>query len=244
MIALVRTELLKLYWTRATWVFLGAAVLLVLVRLELLLAGLGRVGAPAPGSVELTLAVLGTSGVGIFVITLLGVVTVTREFHSATWTSTLLVTPDRTQVVLAKLVAAALTGTAVAVLLLLVAAVRGLAAGVVRLSLDGALLRALPGGLLAAAWWAGFGVAVGLVVRHQAAALVLPLAWMLVVETLLPAYGLDAVVPWTPGGATRAISGDTTAGMLPVWVAALLLLGYGSVLTVLGTRRLARSDIS
>ena len=87
-------------------------------------------------------------------------------------------------------------------------------------------------------------MAVGLVVRHQAAALVLPLAWMLVVETLLPAYGLDAVVPWTPGGATRAISGDTTAGMLPVWVAALLLLGYGSVLTVLGTRRLARSDIS
>jgi ABC-2 type transport system permease protein len=243
MIALVRTELLKLCWTRATWVFLVTAVLLVVVRLELLLAGLGRVGAPERGSAELTLAVLGTSGVGIFVITLLGVVTVTREFHSATWTSTLLITPERTRVAIAKLVTAALTGMAVAVLLLLVAATRGLAAGAVHLSLDGALLRALLGELLTAAWWAWFGAALGLVVRNQAAALVLPLAWLLVVETLLPAYGLDTVVPWTPGGATRAIAGDPTPGMLPVWVAGLVLVGYGAALTAVGTRRLVRSDV-
>jgi ABC-2 type transport system permease protein len=244
MTTLIRTELLKLYWTRATWVFLVVAVLLVLVRLELLLAGLGRVGAPTPGSSELTLAVLGTSGVGIFVITLLGVVSVTREFHSATWTSTLLASPDRTRVVVAKVVAAALTGVAVAALLLLVAVVRGMAAGAVHLTPDGALVRALPGGLLTAAWWAWLGVAVGLLVRNQTAALILPLGWMLVVETLLPAYGLDVLVPWTPGGATRAISGDIAAGLLPVWGAALVLLGYGTALTLLGARRLVRSDVS
>jgi ABC-2 type transport system permease protein len=244
MTALIRTELLKLYWTRATWVYLAAAVLLVLVRLQLVLAGLGRVGAPARGSSELTLTILGTSGIGIFVITLLGVVTVTREYHSATWTSTLLVTPHRTRVVVAKVVAAALTGMAVATLLLLVAAVRGLAAGAVNLTFSGALARSLPGGLLASSWWAWLGVAVGLLVRNQTAALILPLGWMLVVETLLPAYGLDAVVPWTPGGATRAISGDTSAGLLPIWAAALVLLGYGAVLTVAGTRRLIRSDVS
>ena len=48
MTALVRTELLKLYWTRATWGFVAAAVLLVLVRVELLLAGVGQAGGPAP----------------------------------------------------------------------------------------------------------------------------------------------------------------------------------------------------
>jgi ABC-2 type transport system permease protein len=244
MIALVRTELLKLYWTRATWVFLLAAVLLVLVRLELLLAGLGRVGAPARGSTELTLAVLGTSGVGIFVITLLGVVTVTREFQNATWTSTLLASPNRTRVVVAKVVAGGLTGTAVAALLLLVTVVRGMAAGALHLTLDAALLRTIPGGLVTAAWWAWLGVAVGLVVRNQTAALVVPLVWMLVVETLLPAYGLQALVRWTPGGATRALAGDPAAGLLPVWAAALLLLGYATVLTVVGTRGLVRSDVS
>jgi ABC-2 type transport system permease protein len=244
MTALVRTELLKLYWTRATWGFLVVALLLVLVRLELLLAGLGRVGAPARGSSELTVAVLGTSGTGIFVITLLGVVTASREVHHRTWTSTLLVSPDRRRVVLAKVVAAALAGIAVAALLLVVAALRGVASGQVHLTADAPLVRSLAGGLLAAGCWAWIGVAVGLVVRNQTAALLLPLGWLLVVETLLPAYGLDAVVPWTPGGATRAISGDTSAGLLPVWAAALLLLGYGTALTVAGTRRLLRSDVS
>ena len=45
MIALVRTELLKLYWTRATWGFLAAAVVLVVIRVEMVLSSLGKVDA-------------------------------------------------------------------------------------------------------------------------------------------------------------------------------------------------------
>src|SRR5215218_3531900 len=126
MSALVRTELLKVLWTRGTWGFLTAAVLLVLGRVVLLLRGVGSVGGPAPGSAELTLAVLGCSGLGIFVIVLLGVVSVTREFYNGTWTSTLLVTPDRRRLIVAKVLAASVTGGAVSALLLAVAAVAGL----------------------------------------------------------------------------------------------------------------------
>ena len=50
MTALVRTELLKLYWTRATWGLVAAAVLLVLVRVELLLAGVGQAEVRPPAA--------------------------------------------------------------------------------------------------------------------------------------------------------------------------------------------------
>jgi len=240
---LVRAELLKLWWTRATWAFVAVAVVLVAVRVELLLAAVGQVGGPEAGSEELTLAVLSTSGLGVFVIALLGVVTMTREFHHATWTSTLLSVPDRRRVLVAKVMAAALAGVALTLLLLLVTTVAGLVSGDLRISVGGALVRVVLGQLASAACWAWLGVAVGGLVRNQTAALVIPLLWLLVVETLLPAYGLAGVTPFTPGGATRALGGEPFPGALPTWAAALVLLAYGSVLTGLGTRRLVRADV-
>jgi ABC-2 type transport system permease protein len=238
MSVLVRAELLKLWWTRATWVMIAVAVVLVALRVELLLGSVGQVGGPAAGSEELTLAVLGSSGVGVFVIVLLGVVTITREFHHATWTSTLLTVPDRRRVLAAKVLAAALAG-----LLLVVTAGAGLVSGDVRFPADGTLVRFVLGQLVSAACWAWLGVALGGLVRHQTAALVIPLLWLLVVETLLPAYGLAWLTPFTPGGATRALGGESFPGALPLWAAGLVLALYGSVLTVLGTRRLVRSDV-
>ena len=244
MTALVRTELLKLLWTRATWGFLTAALLLVVGRVVLLLGGVGRVGGPAPGSAELTLAVLGCSGLGIFMIVLLGVVSVTREFHSGTWTSTLLVTPDRRRLIVAKVLAASVTGGAVSALLLAVAAVAGLASGDVVFNLDASLVRFVVGALAAGACWAWLGVGVGVLVRNQTVALLLPVAWLLIAETLLASFGLRELLPWTPGGATRAVSGEDFPGGLPVWAALSLLVGYATALTVAGARRLVRADIS
>ena len=89
MIALIRTELLKLLWTRATWGFLAAAVAIAVVRVEMVLSNVGKADAPPTGSRQLTLDVLGAGGFGTLITMLLGVVLVTREFHHATWTSTL-----------------------------------------------------------------------------------------------------------------------------------------------------------
>jgi ABC-2 type transport system permease protein len=243
MIALIRTELLKLLWTRATWGFLVAAVVLAVVRVEMVLSNVGKADAPAPGSRQLTLDVLGASAVGVLVIVLLGVVIVTREFHHATWTWTLLETPNRPRVLVAKFVTAALVGAIGAAFLLVVAASLGLASGNVRLFVDARQVQLVAGALAATAWWGWLGAAIGTVVRSQTIALLIPPIWILVIETLLPSYGLDPVLPWTPNGLSAALSGAEFAGALPEWAAALTLLSYGLVLSLTGVRRAARTDV-
>ena len=244
MTALVRAELLKLCWTRATWAFAAAAVLLVALRVGLILAGVGTIGSAGRGSVDLTLAVLGASGSGVLVIALLGVVVVTREFHSATWTSTLLVTPNRARVLTAKFLAAGLTGVIVGILLLLVAAGLGVVFGQVRLTMSTPLLQMVVSGLVYAACWGWFGAAIGALIRNQTVALLVPPTWMLLVETLLPAYGLHRLVPFTPAGISSALAGGDLPGALPAWAAVLLLLGYGLAISVAAGRRVEHSDVS
>jgi ABC-2 type transport system permease protein len=243
MIALIRTELLKLLWTRATWGFLAAAVVLAVVRVEMVLSNVGKADAPAPGSRQLTLDVLSASAVGVLVIVLLGVVIVTREFHHATWTSTLLESPNRPRVLVAKFITAALVGAIGAAFLLAVAAGLGLASGNIRLFVDTRQIQLVAGVLVATAWWAWLGAAIGTVIRSQTTALLIPPVWILVIETLLPSYGLDAVLPWTPNGLTAALGGADFAGALPEWAAALTLLGYGLVLSVAGVRRAVSTDV-
>ena len=166
MTALVRSELLKLYWTRATWFFMAGAVLLAAFRVELVLASVGKVGSPLRGSPELTLTVLGVSGAGSLVVALLAVVLVTREFHYATWTSTLLITPSRRRVLVAKFVAAVVLGAVGAAALFGVAAVLGLVSGDVTLGLDARLVQLLIAGLGAGAFWAWLCAALAALIRQ------------------------------------------------------------------------------
>ena len=243
MTALVRAELLKLYWTRATWALIAAAVLLGALRVGLILAGVGTIGSAGRGSPDLTLTVLGASGSGVLVIALLGVIVVTREFHSATWTSTLLVTPNRTRVLAAKFLAAGLIGVAVGVLLFAIGACLGTVFGGVRLTMSTALLQMVAGGLVYAACWGWFGAAIGALIRNQTVALLVPPVWMLV-ETFLPSYGLHRLVPFTPGGISSALAGADIAGALPASAAALVLLGYGLAMSVAAVRRTEQSDVS
>jgi ABC-2 type transport system permease protein len=243
MTALVRAELLKLCWTRATWALVAVAVLIAVLRVGLILAGVGTIGSANRGSADLTLALLGASGSGVLVIALVGVIVVTREFHSATWTSTLLVTPNRARVLTAKFLAAGLAGVVVGVLLFAVAAGLGVVFGGVRLTMSTALLQVVAGGLVYAACWGWFGAAIGALIRNQTAALLVPPVWMLV-ETLLPSYGLHVLVPFTPGGISSALAGGDLAGALPAWAAALALLGYGLAMSVAAVRRTEQSDVS
>ena len=243
MTALVRSELLKLYCTRATWLFVAGALLLAAVRVELVLASVGKVGSQLRGSSELTLTVLGVSGSGNLVIALLAVVLVTREFHYATWTSTLLATPNRRRVLVAKFVAAGLLGATGAAVLFAVAAVLGLASGSVTLRLDARLVQLLLAGLFAGAFWAWLCAALATVIRNQTIALLVPPVLMIVVGALLPAYQLNGLIPWTPVGAAAALAGVEFAGALPVWAATAVLIGYGFAASLVGLRRVQRSDV-
>ncbi len=244
MTALIRTELLRLRTTRATWGLLATAVLLVAAASAAVLAGVGGVGGAPRGSGRLRDDLLSVVGVGLFPVLLLGVVAITGEFHHRTATSTFLVTPDRRRVLAAKAAAAALIGPAVALGLLALAYVIGAAAGAVEVTLDGRLIETAARSMVVAALWALLGVAVGAAVRHQTAAVVLPLLWLLVVEQLLPAYDLTGLLPWLPGGATGALAGIPAPGALPSWAALLVLIGYVLALLVPSARAIVRRDIT
>ena len=244
MSALVRTELLRLRTTRSTWVLLAAGLVLTLGWAAGVLINVGGMGASTKGSVQMRADLLNSSAIGLFAVMLLGVITVTGEFHHQTVTPTFLVTPRRWRVLAAKAAACTIAGPLVMMVFLAVVWTLGGLAGAIDPTADGGLL-ALPGrSMLIAACWALLGVAVGAAVRNQTVAVLVPLAWFLVIESLIPAYGLDALIPWLPGGATTALAGGRLAGALPPWAALLVLLMYVLVLLVPGTRAIARRDIT
>ena len=244
MTALISAELLKLFWTRATWFFLAAALLLSAFRVELVLASVGKVGSPLRGSSDLTLTVLGASGMGGLIVALLAVVIVTREFHHATWTSTLLVTPSRRRILIAKFVAAAVVGAVLAAVMFVVAAVLGLISGDVTIGLDRRLMQLLLGGLVAAAFWAWLCAAIAALIGNQTIALLVPPVLMVLIGALLPAYGLRTLIPWTPDGAVTSLVGAEYPGALPIWAALLVLISYGLAASIAGLRRVQRADVT
>jgi ABC-type transport system involved in multi-copper enzyme maturation permease subunit len=243
MTALVGTELLKPFWTRATWFFLAAALLLSAFRVGLVLTSVGKVGSPLRGSTDLTLTVLGASGMGGLVVALLAVVIVTREFHHATWTSTLLITPSRRRVLVAKFVAAAVVGAVLAAVMFVVAAILGLISGDVTIGLDRRLAQLLIGRLVAAAFWAWLCAAIAALIGNQTVALFVPPVLVVLIGALLPAYGLGTLIPWTPDGAVTSLVGGEYPGALPIWAALLVLISYGLAASIAGLRRVQRADV-
>jgi ABC-2 type transport system permease protein len=244
MTALIRSELLRLRTTRSTWCGLAAALVLTLGWEAAVLAGVGLIDAPARGTAEMRNALLGSAGLGMFPVLLLGVVAVTSEFHHATVTSTFLVTPRRWRVLAAKAAACALAAPLVAVVLVAAAWTTGVLTGAIGAAFGTEMAIALARSMVGAACWALLGVAVGTAVRNQTVAVIVPLVWFLAIENLIPSYGLSWLLPWLPGGASAAIGGARFAGALPVWAALLVLMAYVLAFFVPGARAIARRDIT
>jgi hypothetical protein len=244
MTALVRAELLKLRTARSTIVLLGFIAVLGLLSLARVLQAAGRAGGPVPGTADAWTDVIGAALAPTLLVVLVGALAFTGEVRHGSLTPTLLVTPRRGSVVAAKMLASVLVGVTATATLATAAAVAGAGTGVLTTAPDLGALRLLGAGLLLAAFWSSVGVAVGVLVRHQIPALVLPLVWVLVAETLVTAYGFGAVRWWLPGGAGAGLAGSDSPGVLPGWLAALVLTGYAVALTVPGLIRLRRVDIT
>jgi len=245
MTALVRAELRQLRSTRATWALLGVALLLCLTMTAIVLARVGGIDAPPRGSTELRDMLLGTSGAGMLPVLVLSVLTVTGEFHHRTATSAFLAVPDRRRLVAAKAVACAVLAPVVALGLMIVPPTVGALSGAIELTFDERFAQLLGGVPLMFACWAMLGVALGAVIRNQTVAVVVPLLWFGVVETLVPAYpALQWLHPWLPGGLTDAMGGGDSPGALPALAALLVFLAYTVVLLLAGTRRIVRLDVT
>jgi ABC-2 type transport system permease protein len=205
-----------------------------------------------------------TSGqlLGVLIACLLGIVLITSEYYHQTATTTFLITPHRTAVVLSKLI----TGVLMACLFWLVSTVISLITGVIFLHSQGygsqlghwGVVRSVLLNLAAYAIWAVFGIGMGALIRSQLGATitatVLYLAGAAAAGTvfdLLNTYVIkyDWILAWqviVPAVAsTVMISPTKTFTQSPSeWVGALVLISYGIGMGALGISIIRKRDIA
>jgi ABC-2 type transport system permease protein len=247
---LVNAELLKLRSTRTSLALIGSVVALVV--LISLLATL--TGDPADENFGGAKDRLGIAGFAQAFALVLGILAVTTEFRHGTITPTLIAAPDKTSLVLAKLVAnvgAGLLLGLLAVGLCTTIVLVGFDARGIDTGLDGDEVTSIViGQTLATGLWAALGVGLGALVRNQVGAIVGALVFTFVGEPLLgilPAGIGDAIQKWGPSGASNALGNletENTGDLLGQLPGGLLLAGYALVFVVLGIVTLRRRDVT
>lgn len=248
MSALVAAELLKFRTTRA-WI----GFLLVLAAL-VGLASAGTVGSASDselGTIELSRDVVASALFATLVVFVIGILSVTSEWRHGTVTRTLLGTPRRERVLIAKQLWIVLLAAALAVLGLAVAlavALPWLAFEGSSLELDGGVLGLAGRVLLASMLWGALGVGVGALVQNQTLALVGAIIWILLVEALigvlLGLIDVEGIADYLPGVALSAFDGTGEEGGLSTWAGAGVGLAWVVALGLLGSLRMARQDVT
>lgn len=245
---LIAAELLKLRTTRLVYGLLAATLALAVV---------GTLGTVAlSGEIEQTFAldtaegvrnVFSSAGAGSIFVLVLGILGMTSEFRHNTVTETFLVTPNRGQVVAAKLVTFAVVGLVFAVS----AAATTVAVALPALASEGVdvapadAVAVLAGVAAVTVAYGLLGVAVGSLLRNSTAAVIVALAWTFVIEGLLVGLVPD-IGRWLPGGAAAALTGQSVPGseFLAPALAALVLIAYVVAFSTAGTRFVIRRDIT
>jgi len=244
----LRSELLKQRTTRTTFLLLVWLVGLVLLVVGLHVASFGADDL-ARESNQMRILGLGTS-LGVLFAALAGALSMTAEFRTGTIRPTLLVTPRRTMVIVAKVGTSMLIGAAVGLLaetLNAGAEAAGLSLRGIDVQLGaGDYAQLLAGGALAGALFGALGVGVGAVLRNQVAAVAALCVWLLLLEPLLLG-DLPGVAKFAPEAAAGAIAGAIQSQLADALVApaagVLLLAIYVTVVTVAGVLAINRRDV-
>lgn len=249
MTAQLRSELLKQRSTRTNVLLLawmvGLIALIVLLHVFSFSAG-----TLAQRANQLKIVGWGT-GIGSLFAALLGAMSITNEIRHGTIRPTLLATPNRAQVITAKLAAGAIAGIAVGLV------AEGLTAGIEAAGLAGRgihitisagdYVQLLTGGAAAAALFAAIGVGVGAIIRNQIGTVVGLCVWLLLIETTLIG-NVPSAGKFAPGASAGALAGaiqtQAATNLLAPAPGALLLLAYATVLATGGALITARRDIA
>jgi ABC-type transport system involved in multi-copper enzyme maturation permease subunit len=250
--ALTHAEVLKLRSTRMPAGLLLATLAMVTLTAAVNVPKKGDQKAPVPLDDPSLLAVtVGNSfGVPIVLMLLLGGVACTQEFRYGTVTSTYLVEPRRTRILLAKSVTLALVGIVVTAATLVVsvpfsAALIGSRDGEV--SLGAQFWQMVAAGFVVMALLGVIGVAIGALVRNQITAVVGVLVWMLVVEQIVVS-SYPVVGRWMPGATTFVLlqmgpAVDPDGKLLSASASGLLLAAYTAVAVALALRLTPKRDV-
>ncbi len=198
MIALARSEFLKLRSTRTALVLFIVVLLVVLVPLVLLLSLLPTTWLETDGVTSF----LNTASTLVpLALLVFGILGMTGEYRHGTITYSYLVTPRRWQVMVMKLAVYAVVGMAMMLLaVVLVWAVIGLGAAIRQVEIDatgGATLGDYARQIVVAGLITAFGVALGALVRAQVVTVAVTLVWALIAEPFIAALK-PAVGNWLP----------------------------------------------
>jgi len=205
---------------------------------------------------------MATSGqyFGLMFVLLLGIITVTNEFHHQTATATFLATPHRTAVIAAKTAAAGMFGAMlwfVTTLITVPATIIFLhAEGVDPAFGDSAVIRAIGLNLVAYVLWALIGIGIGVLIRSQIGATVTAMvvytigtiAVSAIVGLMVNLLHWDWVdnVRWAvPSIASGLmVNGVDLPGQPHYWVGGLVLLAWVVATGLIGTLIMRTRDIS
>lgn len=233
---LLRSEWIKLWSVRTTWVMIGIGLLC-----EALFAGLLVSLASFADIGDIDEVITGL-GLLMTLMLVLGVLVITTEFRHGTSSSTFLVTPTRWPVLLAKLAACVLVGLLAG--LLFVAVNGGLALPIYsgrggNLPPTADLAEIYAGVVVSFALLCVFGLGIGAIIRNQVGAIIAAIAVFFVVSSLpelLPGSIGEYFPAQTVGTLHGRVEGDGTltqvgAGVvLAAWSLALCAIGTALVL--------------
>jgi len=260
-VTLVRSEFKKISSTRLWWGLLFGAVAWTLLWAVLSAAfagvdpGGGQETSPPLDTPEAIRSVYGAAaftGAYIFAL-ILGIAGMTGEYRYQTITPTFLVSPRRTGVVGAKMIAHLVMGVVFGVVGVLTAVAAGGATILIRgfelgLGLDG-VWASIGLTVVAVAIWTLVGIGIGTLIRNQIAAILVSILYVFVGDPLI-AGGLsladvDGAVPYTPNNVSAAVVGAFAGfDLLTWWAGLLMLLAYGVLIALLGWAIGRRRDIA
>jgi ABC-2 type transport system permease protein len=234
-------EFFKLRTTRTSWgVTLGSLGLVLIISTIAAFA--------ADFSTEETPKdVLQIAGLVQIFALVLGILMVATEFRHGTITPSLLAVPNRTRLLLAKLLAALVAGALLGLVAAVACALILVPALVDADVFSGDVGKLVVGNVVASALFAAIGVGLGALLRNQVGAIIGALGWIFLVEpllTIIPGFE-DVISKWFPSGAGNEAAGtaelDDMLGQVP---ASLLLAAYAAAFVAAGIAMMRRRDIS
>lgn len=239
--SLLRSEWIKLFTTRTTWVMLGIGLLC-----EGLFAGL-VVGLVALEDLDGVDEIITGTGLLMTLMLVLGVLIITTEFRHGTASSTFLVSPRRWPVLIAKLGGAVLVGLLAGLLFVVVNG--GLALPIFdgrggTLPSAAEIAEVYAGVVVSFALLCVFGLGVGAIVRNQVGGIIAAIAFFFIVS------GLPELLPgdigeYFPASALGALHGhEEGEGTLTQVGGGLVLAAWSLALWALGTLLVSRRDLS
>lgn len=264
MTRLLRSEAFKLRTVWSTWVLLGLTAVLV--------AGLSALvgfvphrqdvaeAFPAKGTGAWFDIMFSVMTLAVDLALVLGAIMITTEHRFKTITPAFLAEPRRERMSGAKLIVALGGGLVIAMVAGVVGLVFGFASVAAGIAPVGRMLteyrHVWPGVAAAAVLYGAYGVGLGALLKNQVVTIVVALVALAVVEPIVGA-AVPSVGRWLPGFAAQALEAVTATArqhgtfgasssvhLLVWWAGALVIVGYGVVLSALGSFTTLRADVT